>query len=407
MTTEHTGVETASPATPAETNTVNQERAAAWRKVEEAFRAQLHEPDLTAVRIAYAAIAAHRLPGVPVWLFDVEPPSSGKTVKLMPLKPAVGAHIISTVTPQTFISGWTWRTKKGQTRDASLLHRIGPSGIIVCKDFSQVLSMPRKQKGPILADLRDIYDGHIAKEFGTGEHKEWSGRITFVAGVTPDLDQHYTVYQILGERFVQVRSDRPGGVQAALAAMRQNPTALHKQLNEVVTELFRPIFQYPQDNPDISDRHTFAIANLAEFAVRARTHVPRDGRSREIIYMPQPEASPRLAQQLAQLPRGSAMLDGRGEVNEYDLSLVRRVAFDSVRADRRAILETLEQEPGGMAITALAERVGLSQPTTSRRIEELKGLGLVQCEGLGLDFSAQEARLSDLARRLLEDACGE
>lgn len=86
------------------------------------------------------------------------------------------------------------------------------SGIIVGKDFSQVLSMPKKTKGPILADFRDIYDGQIAKEFGTGERKEWRGRITVIAGVTPDLDIHYSVFQVLGERFVQVRSRRPGGV---------------------------------------------------------------------------------------------------------------------------------------------------------------------------------------------------
>jgi hypothetical protein len=131
----------------------------AWTKIESAFRAEFHEPDMGAVRAVYAAVAAHFLPGPTVWVFDIAPPSSGKTEKLMPLAPAVGAHIISSVTPQTFLSGKV-------AGDGSLLTKIGKAGIIVCKDFSQVLSMPRKTKGPILADFRDIYDGYVRKEFG-------------------------------------------------------------------------------------------------------------------------------------------------------------------------------------------------------------------------------------------------
>jgi hypothetical protein len=372
-----------------------------WSETEEVFRAELHQPDMLAVRIVYSAIGAHYLPGAPVWLFDVAPPSSGKTEKLMPLKPAVGAHIISTITPQTFISGWTWRKSGKPDRDASLLTRIGPSGIVICKDFSQVLSMPRKQKGPILADLRDIYDGFISKSFGTGEDKSWSGRITFIAGATPDLDMHYMVFQTLGERFLQVRSNRPGGVQAALTAMRQSPRGLRGKLNDTVRELFVPIAAKTHTNPTISSEFELRIANLAELTVRARTHVPRDGRSREVIYMPQAEGSPRLAQQMIQLARGSALLDARTEVSAEDVALIERVAFDSIRADRRQILCSLkEQSP--LSVAVLSKKAGLSAPGTSRRIEELRGLGILECEELeDARFESQSVRLSDLAQDLL------
>ena len=372
-----------------------------WSKTEEVFRAELHQPDMVAVRVVYSAIAAHYLPGAAVWLFDVAPPSSGKTEKLMPLKPAVRAHIISTITPQTFISGWTFRKAGKPDRDASLLTRIGPSGIIICKDFSQVLSMPRKQKAPILADLRDIYDGYISKSFGTGEDKSWSGRITFIAGTTPDLDMHYTVFQTLGERFLQVRSNRPGGVQAALAAMRQSSKGLRGKLDDTVRELFAPITEKVHTNPAISSDFELRIANFAELTVRARTHVPRDGRSREVVYMPQAEGSPRLAQQMIQLARGSALLDGRAEVSAGDVALIERVAFDSIRADRRQILCSLkEQSP--LSVAALSKKARLSAPETSRRIAELRGLDILQCEDPAEErFESQSVRLSELAQDLL------
>jgi len=387
------------PATPTETAAFGQ--ATPWQRVEDAFRAAHHDPDLTAVRAIYAAAAAHRLPGATVWMFAVAPPSSGKTEALMPLQ-RVGAHIISGVTPQTFVSGWTIR-KKGQSaeqgRDASLLNRI-KNGIIVCKDFSQVLSMPLKTKGPILADLRDIYDGYIAKEYGTGERKEWTGRITFLAGVTQEIDSHYSVYQTLGERFVQIRWKRPGGVKAALTAMKHaNVQRTRRAVEKAVSNLLKPILTSTPATPRISAAAQRRIANLAEFTVRARTHVPRDGYTREILYMPEAEASPRLAQQLEQLARGSALLDGRLAVDSNDVALVERVAFDSIRADRRAILDTLRSKRQ-FSVTQLATAARLSQPSVSRRVEELQGLGLVEWERSD-SFDESLVRLGEHALQLL------
>jgi DNA-binding transcriptional ArsR family regulator len=371
-----------------------------WQEVEAAFRRTHHDPDMLAVRALYAAAAAHQLPGPTVWMFAVAPPSSGKTEALMPLK-RIGAHIISAVTPQTFLSGWTWR-KKGQSgkgQDASLLNRIR-NGIIVCKDFSQVLSMPLKTKGPVLADLRDIYDGHIAKEYGTGERKEWEGRITLIAGVTQDIDLHYSVYQTLGERFVQIRWKRPGGIRAALMAMKQKSVqATRSLLDRAVYRLLKPIFASPQVSPHISAAYLRRIANLAEFTVRARTHVPRDGYSREILYMPEAEASPRLAQQFEQLARGSALLDGRSDVNAIDIEVVQRVAMDSIKADRRAILDSLI-EKSQCSVTQLASAVKLSQSSISRRVEELQGLGLVESDQAD-SFEETMVRLSTYAQQLL------
>lgn len=372
-----------------------------WQLVEAAFRRAHHDPDMLAVRALYAAVAAHRLPGPPVWMFAVAPPSSGKTEALMPLR-GVGAHIISSVTPQTFISGWSWR-KSGQQatggQDASLLNRIG-TGVIVCKDFSQVLAMPKKTKAPVLADLRDIYDGHIAKEYGTGERKEWEGRITLIAGVTQDIDLEYAVYQTLGERFVQVRWRRPGGVKAALAAMKHRSVqSTRNLLNAAVGKLLKPIFSSSQTSPSLSDRALRRIANLAEFTVRARTNVPRDAYSREIQFMPEPEASPRLAQQFVQLARGSALLDRRADVNDADVAVVERVAFDSIRADRWAILDALRSKDV-LSVAELAKVSKLSQPSVSRRVEELEGLGMLDYSR-DENFSQSQVRLSTLARELL------
>ena len=53
--------------------------ACSWRDVESALVAHYHSPDLQAARALYAAIAAHRLKGQPVWPMIVAPPGSMKT----------------------------------------------------------------------------------------------------------------------------------------------------------------------------------------------------------------------------------------------------------------------------------------------------------------------------------------
>ena len=142
-------------------------QAERWLAVEQAFSLHLHEPDIEALRIVYSAVAAQYLPGSAVWLFDVAPPSSGKTIKLYPLEKAVGAHIISSVTPRTFLSGYA-------NDDKSLLTKI-KTGVLVIKDFSQILAMGKNDKAAVLADFRDIFDGFANKEYGT-RGKQTMGR---------------------------------------------------------------------------------------------------------------------------------------------------------------------------------------------------------------------------------------
>jgi hypothetical protein len=359
----------------------------------EAFSHHQHEPDIDAMRVVYSAVAAQFFPGGKVWVFDVAPPSSGKTEKLVPLEQAVGAHIISNVTPRTFLSGYA-------KCDNSLLNKI-KNGVLVWKDFSQLLALPKNDKACVLADLRDIYDGLIQKSYGTGETKRWAGQITLVAGATPDLDNHYSIFQTLGERFVQVRSHRPGGVVAAAVAIRGGNQKGKDEIQTAVNNLFHGIIAGGFAQPNLSDSQINLISNLSEFCVRGRTHVPREGFSKEIIYMPEPEASPRLAQQLAQLARGSALLEGRSGVNDTDLALVRRVTMDSIRKDRRDILEVLIGRDSPVSSAEMARHIRLSQTTTFRRMEELHGLGLVEFDDEASKGSSVNARVSQLAKDLL------
>jgi hypothetical protein len=363
------------------------DQASLWTKVESVLLKHYYGPDLEAARIVYACVAAHKLPGAPVWPMIVAPPGSMKTELLSALDGLPNVHMIDKMTPNSFISGqFDDGNKPKRKGEPSLLHRIGSSGILAYSDFSTVTSMKSDDRASVLADMRRIYDGRLRKEYGTSDDPkshEWKGRITFLVAATPDVDGNYSIFQTLGERFVMVRFSRPGGIGAALCAMNQDSARAREELRSAVHLLIRGI---PNTNPQISEELQGRIAALAEFAVRGRTHVPRNGYSKKIEYVPEPEAATRLAQQLQQLAKGSALLSGREVVAEADFRLVQRAAFDSIPASRWRVLRALIEGKRPMD-------AGLPPSTLCYAREDLQAHGLLEGD-----------HLSPLARELLTKA---
>jgi hypothetical protein len=352
----------------------------AWDAVVAAFKKHYHDPDLMAARALYAAVAAHGLNGQPVWPMAVAPPSSMKTEIIRALNGLPNVHAVDELTPKTFISGQIREDLDPAAPPSSLLHRIGTSGTILCADFSTILGIKSEDRKTILAQLRRIYDGDLRKEFGTAEGaQEWKGRITFVAGVTPEIDKQYQAIQSLGDRFVMVRWKRAGR-EAALQAMKQDLTLAHREVSAAVHDLFLTL---PSTEPGVEDAMLDQLSALAEFAARGRSNVPRasDG-DRAIIGEPEAESAPRLAQQLCQMAKGSALLSHRLSVGPDDFAVAKRAAFDCIPGRRRALLEWAIQ--GG--------KIGRESSTKRYDAEELEVLGLVERD-----------HLSPFAERLLRE----
>ena len=152
--------------------------------IEEAYNNFLHLNDTIAIRVVLAAFIANRFESHdPVWLLLVAPSSTGKTEFINGLMKVPGTHMISTVTPNTFLSGLTNRK-----RDPSLLTRLGPRSVLLQKDFTSILSMRPDSRAEILGQLREIYDGYYAREFGTGVSKKWEGKLGFISGCTLEIE---------------------------------------------------------------------------------------------------------------------------------------------------------------------------------------------------------------------------
>jgi hypothetical protein len=370
-----------------------------WEAVKAALQANFHEPDIGAAQALFASVAAHRTTQhPPTWNMLVAPSGSMKTALLDTLQGLPSVHTLDDVTENTFISGKLDNSGPKQKArkapmPASFLHRIGDEGIVVVPDFSTVLAMNKNKQPVILAQLRRIYDGSFAREFGTAENlleRKWQGRITLLAGVTPQFDKYHSVFQSLGERFVRTRWPRAGGVETALCAMRQETSAV-TAVRSVVHAFLLPLLQQETiPAPRMVAADEVRVANLGEFIVRGRAFVSRERATHEIEDSPDPEGNTRFPQQLAQIGRGWAALMGSEVVHEAGMQLIFRVAFDCIPPRRCDVLQALMEGKSPFALN-------LPNAVVERAVEDLQAVGLVT-------KPKGKAALSDLAIGLLAAA---
>jgi hypothetical protein len=142
------------------------------------------------------------------------------------------------------------------------------------------------------------------------------------------------------------------------------------ELKAAVHALMLPILSKSQTAPSVPDTISLKIANLGEFIALARTYIERDGYSRTATGVPAAEGNTRLPQQLCQIGRGSALLDCRPEVNDYDYRLVCRAAFDSLPPARIAVLKAIQENESPLS-------TGLPKATADRAIEDLQLSGVL------------------------------
>ena len=246
-------------------------------------------PDPSALVVTLAAVAANLMEGDPLWLLLVGPTGSGKTELLDPLMALPNVRAAATLTEASLLSG-SPRREKAADASGGLLRSIGPFGILLLKDFTSVLSMGGEIRGPLLAALREIHDGHWTRHIGTdgGRTLEWRGKCALVAGCTPAIDSHSALMATMGERFLLFRMAPADQEKQADRAMQHvsREKEMRGQLRGAVAGLFRSIRLDPHPFDEGARKR---MAALATFVARARSAVERDRYHREIELIPDSE----------------------------------------------------------------------------------------------------------------------
>jgi len=369
----------------------------------EAINRWFYEPDLQAIRVTMGTVQSHYLGTQdPAWLFTIAPPSTGKTsLAIMGTSELPQVVSLGGFTPNTFLSGYYGQRepglleKLGTTVEKDRVFTTTGNAILLCKDFTTVLSMRRENRAEILSHLREIHDGEFRRTFGTGETKVWRGRITMIAAVTPVIDRHYAIFSTLGERFLQVRWHRPRSPKAGQQAIRQQGAeqTIRQELQLAVKNVFDRALKSP---PKMNAKAEKRLANAAELVAIARTHVFRNNYgNRDIEYTPEPEGNTRISKGLASIAKGVAALNGRRKVEEQDLQDAFRVALDSISDNRRRLLLSIFQ--------GNSKSVGLARTVMTREIEELEALRLITTTKAGPQLTKPASKLFQTADIVMDN----
>lgn len=338
-------------------------------------------PDPDALRLVFSVLVAFRLDCDPIWVFLIAPPASLKTEFITGLSLIDDVYNLSKLTPQTLASGLKEKGKK----NFSLLDKI-QSKVLTFKDFTTILSGRWDALQEILGQLREVYDGKFVAEYGTGVKIDWKGKMGFLAGTTQKIDEHSTVSASLGERFIQYRM--PGLDEIDLAMRSMNNASKSKKIREDVTLLFKGFFEglgIPKTIEDISisQEYLLKLAHLAAFAVRGRSGTSRDYQTKELTYIPDPEAPARLAQQLAILIKCLAIINGRQEVTAQEFETVVKVAFDCFPRQRLNTLNALFKIEGKKTTAAISVLTGYSTNATKYFLEDMAAFGITTVDKTG------------------------
>lgn len=355
--------------------------------------------DKNVMKIMLATIVSHYFATDPLWMFLVAPPSGSKTEIISSVINLPLVYFLSDLTVHTLASGMPAK----KDRDPSLLTRL-PNNILVMKDFTTVLSMRHEEKQQILSQLREIYDGRFSKEFGTGKRVDWEGRLTLLAGVTPIVDTHSSVFQVMGERFVMYRVPQAAKIDVAKKALSNygGEKQMRQEMAEAMSKYFFSLKIPEVSTIQLPEEIINALASLASFVVTARSGVVRDQYRRDLTYIPETEAPSRLAKQLGTLIKALCVLDKRSVVNWDDYYLTLRVALDIIPANRSKHLGALCGELLAVTTAKVGEKTSYSKSGSEIILEDLTALGLVtgKAEGHGI---ANEWMLSELSYSYFKD----
>ena len=335
------------------------------------------------VDVILGTMVANRFQGDPVWLFIVGPPGSIKTEILRTLSEWRESYMLSTLTASTLISGYVSRSGE----DPSLLPKLNGL-VLIIKDFTAILDLPREARQQILGDLRDAYDGQMAKAFGSeAGTRSYVSKFGLLAAVTPAIDRQWAVAQQLGERFLKMRipaTDTRGRIQRALANSGREDR-MREALSAAMEGVLLGCDVGEESAIKVSAVILDSLIDLADCLAVLRSAVSRDGYSKVVEYTPEPEVGTRLVKQFTKLARGIAAVRAKTCVEDEEFRLVRRIARETLPSKRCALVRMMYNlcDRGFLSTQAIADAMDFPTESIKLALEDLHLLGVVDRQGTG------------------------
>ncbi|MBD3337916.1 MAG: hypothetical protein GF353_02330 [Candidatus Lokiarchaeota archaeon] len=314
----------------------------------------------------------------PIWIFFIGASGSGKTEILNSVKNSPDTCFISNFSTKSFASGYSSKKQGKENKDFSLLPKIDKK-VLIIKDFTTLISARREVRREIFGILRDAFDGHYAKAFGSeAETKEYNANFGVVVGCTPAIDKYQSFDNDLGERFLKVRFKKQNTrdmVERALAGFDQE-TEMREEISKYVLKCLEIDGSPEKTKINFeNDKLKKKIILLSDIGSKLRTHVSRDGAHKIVHFEPEPEVGTRLVKQISKLLHGIAIVREKTEITDEEYQIALRIIHDNMTSYNVRILQQLLIREG--TLEYIIEETKIPRATATIYLEDLELLDII------------------------------
>ncbi|PWT88244.1 MAG: hypothetical protein C5B54_10930 [Acidobacteria bacterium] len=356
----------------------------------------LYFPTPEPLYVVLGTLAANIMMGKPVWTMLVGAPSAGKTILLDTLTQVAKVHVMGDIRgPAALLSGSAEKDISASST-GGMLREVGERGMMVIKDFTSILSLPRDPLKEIVSAMRYVYDGYYKRTVGSdgGKNLHWWGRIGFLGASTPAIDRHQVTIGELGERFVFYRYAETDGYGESMAALNtKDPEFMMEQLRKHVHQFVIGIglkwgkknkvtdmYEDEEKTRDLTSHEKNRLFHIGAMGAALRSVVPRDMYRKDVSDISTKETPTRMVTSLSQLYLGLERI-GLDENERWEI--IGKMALDSapqVRSRMLMLLKNRSMNGNGLVGEHLKMMLKCSTRIVSDVIEDMHVNEIVELE---------------------------
>jgi len=254
----------------------------------------------------------------PLWIFLTGASGDAKSELLMSLETLDYVRVIDQMTQNTLASGYKEKGKKVPDIGQELENK---HTLIIFPDLACLTSLDSNEKKKIWGQFRNLYDGKITKDTGSGVKIYYRNcHVTILACSTSAIRDEYHINQQLGTRELLYGTEaRP---EDDIKKMRK--ALMHrgkeKQMKQELSETMQSFLESHEYNDDIEipeETLLFMMNESIKLAQLRATVGSSDWATGEISADAENEVPTRLIQQLSLLYRGLYSLDKNYPDDKY------------------------------------------------------------------------------------------
>lgn len=351
-----------------------------------AYKEIYYTTDEALFSLVVSMVIGAKLNAPSCWCFIVGPTSGGKSTVLSVLYGIPFVELVSDLTPNTFLSGMRVAGK-----ETSLLKRLGDNFVVVMKDFTTMISKGEEAKKQIIAQMREIYDGHIVKETGNGMKIEWGSKSKpsksmFLMAATEGIYKVQADFADMGTRainYVMPPQDEYLSTKAAMRNKRNHAKSAERLalLQADVAEFVADkIAHAPLEFAPIPEELEDDIIRVAMLAERARSSIDRDYQG--TVQLAQSTGMPmRMSEQMLAIAHFMTYAN-EGNLTPIIRATIFKVAMDSIPKQRRLVLDLLAKHPR-CDIIGMAMAINYPHAVVRKWVEDLNMFKIVDRHVVG------------------------